>query len=365
MTVSHDLRKMNNDRRAETPTAPDAPLNSNGQDGPHSPAPAPVVPMQLTAAYSVCRSISRKNARNFYYGFLVLPREKRDALCAVYAFMRHADDISDDPGLSPSERRARLTAWLEEFRRVIGGGATDDPVLLALADTQYRYAIPPALLEALVEGTAMDLQPDQSTEPQDPSVPHPHPERSEGEGWELYSTFDDLYRYCYHVASVVGLVCIRIFGYRDPAAEALAERVGVAFQLTNIIRDVKEDAAMGRVYLPLEDLQKFNLLYTKLLALREDTASSEPARSSLAVAEFRPLLEFEAQRAREFYAAAAPLIPLIDDDSRPALWTLVTIYRRLLEKIAARGYDVFRERVRLTTAEKLSILAKGFWRRIA
>ncbi|HZD31696.1 MAG TPA: phytoene/squalene synthase family protein [Candidatus Angelobacter sp.] len=293
-------------------------------------------PLQLRAAYSVCRHIARSAAKNFYYGFLVLPRNKRNALCAVYAFMRRADDISDDPSAPPDQRRAKLAAWIEGLRRVVDGERTDDPVFMALADSQKTFNIPLDLLEKLVQGTAMDL-PEQS---------------ANGEAARLrYETFDQLYDYCYHVASVVGLVCIRIFGYRDPKAEKLAEQTGVAFQLTNIIRDVKEDSDLGRVYLPSEDLTRFNV-DPKALA------------NGNAAAVFRPVLEFEAQRARELYGAADQLMPLIDDDSQPALWTLVEIYRRLLDRIAQRGYDVFSERVRLSTPEKLGILAKGFVRRL-
>jgi phytoene synthase len=149
----------------------------------------------------------------------------------------------------------------------------------------------------------------------------------------------------------VGLTCIRIFGYRDPRAEKLAEQTGVAFQLTNIIRDVREDAQLGRVYLPREDFARFGL------DVRAMTNGSAPET-------LRPVLEFEALRARGFYRAADDLLPLIDEDSRPALWTLVEIYRRLLERIIARNYDVFTEKVSLSTAEKLSVFGKGFWRRL-
>jgi len=292
---------------------------------------------QLDHAYAVCRGITRSAARNFYYAFLVLPRAKRNALAAVYAFMRHSDDICDDPGLPLEEKHARLAQWLEDLHGVLAGEASDDPVLLALADAQQRFQIPPELFDQLVQGTAMDL-----------------PERERGGPGPpiAYRTFDDLRAYCHYVASVVGLVCIRIFGYRDPAAEPLAERTGLAFQLTNIIRDVKEDAAMGRVYLPEEDLARFDL-------------SAAQLGNGFDPAALRPVLEMEAARAREFYRAAEQLLPLIDADSRPALWTLVEIYRCLLEKIAARGYDVFRERVRLSVPEKLHILSKGILRRLA
>jgi len=158
------------------------------------------------------------------------------------------------------------------------------------------------------------------------------------------------------VASVVGLICVKIFGYRDPAAETLAEQCGLAFQLTNIIRDVKEDAAMGRVYLPGEDLGRFGRSADEL----------DPARlkNGFDAASFGPVLEFEAQRARELYRAAEQLLPLIDEDSRPALWVLVEIYRRLLEKIAACGYDVFGKKIQLSRREKLNVLVRGFWRRM-
>ena len=171
-----------------------------------------------------------------------------------------------------------------------------------------------------------------------------------------FADFDELYRYCYHVASVVGLVTIRIFGYRDPAAEPLAERCGVAFQLTNIIRDVKEDALMGRIYLPADDLARFRRTASDF--------SVHALGNGSGAARLGPVLELEAQRAREFYHAGEQLIPLVDEDSRPALWVLVEIYRRLLEKIARRGYDVFGERVRLSTAEKLGVLSRGFLRRL-
>jgi phytoene synthase len=212
---------------------------------------------------------------------------------------------------------------------------------MALADTQKTFNIPLDLLEKLVEGTAMDLPNPESDRPNDAAAYAPlH-----------YETFDELYEYCYHVASVVGLVSIRIFGYRNPQAEKLAERTGVAFQLTNIIRDVKEDGEMGRVYLPSQDLRRFGV----------DAAAINNGK---AAAIFRPVLEFEAERARELYRSAEELIPLIDDDSQPALWTLVEIYHRLLDRIASRQYDVFSQRVSLSTAEKLGILAKGFVRRL-
>ncbi len=295
---------------------------------------------QLDMAYSVCRSIARSAAKNFYYGFVLLPRRKRNGLSAVYAFMRRCDDIADDNTLSPEDRRHKLAEWLDRVHRALAAQPTDDPVLLALADAQRRYEIPIGLLDQLAFGTAADLESRQ-------------PESTANAALAArYQTFEELRQYCYGVASVVGLVCIKIFGYRDPAAEPLAERCGLAFQLTNIIRDVNEDAAMGRVYFPQEDLAQFGLSAADLAAKNVDATR------------IRPLLAMEADRARECYRAGEELIPLVNEDSRAALWALVTIYRRLLEKIAANQYDVWGERVRLTVSEKLTVLGKGIVKRL-
>jgi 15-cis-phytoene synthase len=293
---------------------------------------------QLHMAYSVCRHIARSAAKNFYYAFVVFPPRKRNALAAVYAFMRRCDDIADDNTLSIDDRQNKLADWLDKVHRALAGQPTDDPVLLALTDTQRRYQIPIGLLDQLAFGTAADLENSQLQSADMALVPR-------------YKTFEDLRQYCYGVASVVGLVCVRIFGYRDPAAEPLAERCGLAFQLTNIIRDVKEDAAMGRVYLPEEDLLQCGLQASDLAAAPE-------------ISRIRPLLAMEADRARECYRAGEELIPLVSEDSQPGLWVLITIYRRLLEKIAAKDYDVFGERVRLSVPEKVSVLTKGVLKRL-
>jgi phytoene synthase len=292
--------------------------------------------LQLNTAYSVCRHIARASAKNFYYGFMLLPRRKRNALSAVYAFMRHADDLSDDPGMAPLERRAKLTEFIDSYHRSVETGRTDDPVFLALKDSQQRYKIPMELLDQLVAGTEMDVREggEQSDRP-----------------LVVYRTFEELYGYCYHVASVVGLVCIRIFGYRDPAAEKYAEQLGIAFQLTNILRDVKEDAAMSRVYLPEEDMQRFGV-------------SADELASGVPLEKLRPLLAFEAARAREFYVSAERLLPLIEEVSQPALWAMVEIYRGILDRIELKLYDVYTERVRLSVSDKLKILVKGFWKRL-
>jgi len=298
------------------------------------------VNQQINHAYAVCRGVARRSAKNFYYGFRVLPSEKRNALCAVYAFMRHADDISDGPGLDFIQKRQKLNDWLEAAKEVFSGKPTDDPVLMALADTQNRFKIPVQLFEKLVYGTSLDLE-----------IP-----QSAGAPAVVCPSFEELRQYCYFVASVVGLVCIRIFGYQDSKAELLAEDCGLAFQLTNIIRDVKEDAGMGRIYLPQEDLTRFGLSPDQLAPEKLGGSSSM---------ELKPVLEFEAERAKRYYDSAKWLMELIEEDSRPALWVLVEIYRRLLNKIVERNYDVFTERVQLSLWEKLRVLSRGFLLRIA
>ena len=292
---------------------------------------------RTAAAYAFCRAIARREAKNFYWAFRVLPRPKSDAMCAVYAFMRRADDISDDESKPIEARREEMSSWLNSWRNSrtpSSQSANEDPVFLALSHTQRRFNVPDSLLEELVAGTTMDLE----------------PRTSNLEPIQTYATFDDLYRYCYLVASVVGLVCIRIFGYSDARAEILAEETGVALQLTNILRDVKEDVERGRVYLPLDLLDEFGETVDELRSLAAGRAMTERERSMLATL---------AIRAEKYYLAAGKLTPLIDRDSRAALWVLVTIYHRLLARIAERKMEVFGERVALSTAEKLAVLARG------
>jgi phytoene synthase len=306
--------------------------------------PTPFIPTesQLHMAYSVCRGITRSQAKNFYYGFLVLPKRKRQALSAVYAFMRRCDDIADDPALSARDRKQRLDAWVDAFHAAEAGHPTDDPVLLAVVDAQRRFGIPVGLLDQLAFGTAMDVEEENQNLNKDENYPR-HPIQ--------YRNFQELEQYCYNVASVVGLVCIHIFGYKDAAAEPLAERLGLAFQLTNIIRDVKEDAVLGRVYLPQDDLAQFGIPAVELATMTD-------------AARLRTLLEFEAQRAFENYRAGDELLYMISEDSQPALWVLINIYRSLLQKIVRLNYDVFTRKVSLTLREKLSIFGKGFLKRM-
>ncbi len=292
----------------------------------------------LGEAYRICREIARREAKNFYYSFVALPEPKRNAICAVYAFMRHADDLSDDESVDLEARRKHLETWLDAWHRVEAGEATDDPVFIALRDAQQRFGITSELLDQLVQGTAMDL--DQGSEGGPTAV----------SGFDTYAAFDDLYRYCYLVASVVGLVCIRIFGYSDARAEKLAEETGIAFQLTNILRDVREDAERRRIYLPLEDLKAAGVSMEELASLKDGSRMTAGQRQMLAM---------EAGRAENYYRSGYALLPLISADARPALWVLITIYHRLLKKMEAQQYDVFSQRVSVPTGEKLGILARG------
>ncbi len=305
--------------------------------------------MTLEQAYAHCRAIAKREAKNFYYSFRVLPQHKSDAMCAVYAFMRRADDLADNESRSVSERRAEMAAWLSSWRDARSSASTADPVFLALADTQRRFSISDALLEDLVRGTTLDLE-ESTPGVTTVTVTTELDEAPDVQDFQVYESFDALYQYCYLVASVVGLVCIKVFGYTDPAAEKLAEETGVAFQLTNILRDVQEDALRGRIYLPQDDMR---------------AAGTNPREVVLATQGFDPsvgvqsLLEREGRRAEGFYAAATRLLPMIDPDSRAALWVMVTIYHELLQKVAAGGYTVLVRR-RVSTPRKLVILAQGF-----
>jgi 15-cis-phytoene synthase len=289
----------------------------------------------LDEAYATCRAIAKHEAKNFYYAFVALPEPRRNAICAIYAFMRKADDLSDDESRPREERLRNLEQWQAAWHSAAAGSATDDSVFIAVRDALERYSIPLSLLDELIAGTTSDLKANPNDAP------------------DTYATFADLYRYCYLVASVVGLVCIRIFGYTDPAAEKLAEETGVAFQLTNILRDVAEDAERGRVYLPLEDLAAHGVTLDSMLH-RPKGAPPTPSE--------RALLAEIARRAESYYASADKLLPLINGESRPALWVLVSIYHALLRRIGRANYDVFSNRASVPTAQKVGILGAGMAR---
>ncbi|MGB8591798.1 MAG: phytoene/squalene synthase family protein [Candidatus Acidiferrales bacterium] len=277
----------------------------------------------VLASYEYCRNLARAAARNFYYGIRILPPEKRDALCALYAFMRGVDDIADEPG-AIAEKQRGLAERRAEMDRALAGEAGDLPIWPAFRDTMERYQIPTRYLHDLISGAEMDLT---VTE---------------------YETFDRLREYCYRVAGTVGLCCVHVFGFSDPRALELAERLGIAFQLTNILRDVPKDYEMGRVYLPQEDLNRFGC------------NSAEEFRRPNSSPRFLELAQFEADRAWQFYSDGWRLLNLVDEDSRAALWALARIYAGILARIEERGCDVLTQPpARLSAAEKIWILARA------
>lgn len=280
--------------------------------------------LSLQDSYSYCRRLARQRARNFYYSFLLLPRSKRNAICAIYAFMRHCDDLSDAPGAGGDSARTSLEKWGFELEAALQGRYGDHPLWRAFHDTVGRYRIPPQYFHDMIAGVASDLQP------------------------RHIQTFDELYRYCYQVASVVGLTVIHIFGFQSAEALLLAEKCGLAFQLTNILRDIGEDAARGRIYLPAEDLERFGV-------------TGQPFQRT---GGFIELMRFEAERARAYYSKAQPLIGLVDPSSRRSLWALIEIYRRLLDRIERSGFDVLSRRIALPPWEKAWIVVRGGLARI-
>jgi phytoene synthase len=299
---------------------------------------------EVFAAYAHCRAVAKREAKNFYYAFRVLPAYKSDAMCAIYAFMRKADDLADDESLSLDARRAAMASWTAEWHDS-RSTSSDDPVFLAVNDAQHRFGIPDPLLDQLVAGTTLDLQ----VQPEGVLL---HPIDATY-SVQVYENLAALHHYCYLVASVVGLVCIRIFGYTDPRAEQLAVDTGIAFQLTNILRDIREDAERGRIYLPADLLREHGVTPERILAIDED-AVLQPNELALLRA-----LELHAQT---LYRSAEQLIPLLQPDSRPAMRVLVEIYRGLLDRIAADPQAVFRKRVSVPTPVKLAILGRGLVR---
>jgi phytoene synthase len=278
-------------------------------------------------AYRYCEELTKREAKNFYYGFILLPPAKRRAIYASYAFARGCDDIVDDD-LQPEEKMRRL----EEYRHRLEQALDDSfagPVFLALRDTIQRYRIPPQYFYQLLEGVETDLT------------------------VRRYPTFHELRRYCYGVASTVGLICIEIFGYRDgQQARQHAEDLGIALQLTNILRDIHEDAQRDRIYVPQDELERFGYREADILA-------------GIANGPFRQLMGFQVERAREYFVHGRKLLPLLSGRSRACTAALLAIYRRILERIAADPARVLRERVSLHSSEKLALAGRELVRSLA
>lgn len=287
----------------------------------------------LADAYAYCREVTRRSSSNFYYAFRLLPARQHDALCALYAFCRFLDDITDQPDVLPThEQESRqkkplallLHTWREELSRCFAG-TPRHPISQALADTVRKFPIAQEHLAGIIDGVEMDLTRNR------------------------YQTFAELYDYCYHVASLVGLACIEIFGYRNPTARDYAINLGIAFQLTNILRDVGEDARRNRIYLPEEDLVRFGYGAHELRAEVYNDA-------------FVRLMHFEGERAKEYYHRAVAGLAAEDRRSLVAAEAMRLIYRHLLDKLVARKFQVFRTRVTLTSSSKVG-LALVAWAR--
>ena len=267
--------------------------------------------MNVDAAYDEVLRITRREAKNFAYGIMVLPREKRRAIAAIYAYARRVDDVAD--GSAPAE--AKRVA-LEELRAALDA-PPGDPVFVALADARERFGIPREPLAALIDGGLQDLE------------------------QQTYADFAELRGYCEKVAGAVGLACLPVYGSDDTAH---GETLGIALQLINIIRDVDEDRQLGRVYLPQDELTRFGV--NRL----------EPSP------EFRELMTFQAQRARAHLAEGLELLSSLDRRSALCVRTFAELYRATLDRIEASGYDVFRGKTRLSTPEKLAVVARGMFR---
>jgi phytoene synthase len=273
--------------------------------------------MTVEESYAWCTRVARSQAKNFYFSFLLLPSPQRRAMCAVYAFMRYCDDLSDDEGIP--DRASAIEHWRLDLESAFLGRLPEHAVWPAFVDAVTRFRIPHQYFFDMIEGVSSDLEP------------------------RRIQTFDQLYDYCYHVASVVGLTVIHIFGFDSPEAPVLAEKCGIAFQLTNILRDVREDSEKNRIYLPAEDFTRFDI----------SPETFEPR------AKFRELMQFEVRRARDYYRQSAPLIAMIHKPSRPSLRALIGVYSRLLERIEASNYDVLNRRVRVPSWEKLWLLGSA------
>lgn len=274
----------------------------------------------LASSYGYCERLARRAASNFYHAFRLLPSSQRRGMHALYAFLRIADDIGDGPG-PDEEKKAALADWRDRLGGALMGCYTHR-IHAALHDTVEKYAIPHEHLHAVLDGVSMDVE------------------------GIMYATFHDLYQYCYRVASAVGLACIHVWGFRGAGAKRHAEAAGIAFQLTNILRDIREDAGHGRVYLPHEDLTRFQCAPEALVQGKQDGS-------------FRELMRFQVARARQYYCESEALAGLLAPPGRAVFSVMTNTYRGLLDEIERRDYDVFSERVRLPSWQKLWLTAQA------
>ena len=277
-----------------------------------------VMTSALDESIAWCKALTKRTAGNFYFSFLTLPAQQQQDMCVLYAFMRVTDDLGDDLDQPQDAREAALTAWKSELEDALTGNAPEHPVFPALQELVSRHRIPAEYLQAVIEGVQSDIDP---------------------QGFETFSELSD---YCYQVAGAVGLCCIHIWGFEGQEALPLAVDCGTAFQLTNILRDLGEDAAMGRVYLPREDLDRFDYHESEIRARCRDER-------------FHDLMTFEVARAREHYAKARELFAHLKPAGKPILAAMLRIYGGLLDEIVKRDFDVYSRRVKLPRWRKLWI----------
>lgn len=273
--------------------------------------------LDLDESYRYCEKNTKERAKNFYYGIRLLPPEQRRSMCAMYAFFRYCDDVSD------GDIKGSKADLLKEWRASIDGSEVgSSKILPAFYDAKRKHGIPSEYFHAMIDGVEADLTKSR------------------------YASFEELYRYCYCVASTVGLVCVHVYGFdHSPEALQMAEWRGIAFQLTNILRDVAEDLSLGRVYLPADELARAGLSEQDLLSGRDTPA-------------MRQFLKEQVARALDYYAKAAGLDERVNAECRSSLGAMTGIYQALLNKVGSMGCSVLKKRAKLSTVEKLRLAGK-------
>ena len=274
---------------------------------------------EIELAYDHCQRIAKDQAKNFYYAFRTLPARKRRAIYAAYAFCRYCDDIADES--LPIEEKQRQLAHTRQLLADSKKGAVREPVFAALEDASNEFGIPADYFEDIIEGVEMDLT------------------------WTRFRNFEELRTYCHKVASVVGLICIEVFGYEDTKAKEYAVDLGIAMQMTNIMRDIKEDAQRGRIYIPLDEMARFGY-------------SEQDLMEGVVNDAFLDLMRFQAARARQYFASGRRLVPLLSSESRACPAVLHGVYSAILDRIETSGFNVFERRIGLSRPEKLFITAR-------
>ncbi len=281
---------------------------------------------KLQESYRHCEYVAKTQARNFYFSFVTLPPDKKAAMCAIYAFMRYSDDVSDEAAINTSKAE-EMQAWRKALTNALNGEYADNLILPAFHDTVMKYKIPESYFHELIDGTEMDLT------------------------INRYATWEELRVYCYRVACLVGFVCIHVWGFDPAEGKALeySEACGLAFQLTNILRDIKEDHERNRIYLPADEMQQFKV-------------SEDMLGASQVTTELRELIKYEVHRAELLYEDAWKLMPLLHKDGQSTLRIMIEIYYGILSEIKRSDYEILNKRASVPTVKKLGLVAKAWVR---